>query len=262
MKQSIFNSVPEARERPAIMLFGDPHGDFRRVIRAVETHRPAAVILLGDLTPAKPLHIELESILDLTCVHFIHGNHDTDSPTCWDNLTINLDGTPLAQASLHGRATLVAGLRVVGLGGIFRRNIWYPKDDPHTVPAFMSADELRRRMRPAERWRDGVSLQHRSTIFPADFGQMMGNYFGVDLLVTHEAPSCHQHGFAGIDELSRIVRPRCLVHGHHHQDIDYQSADHPDTHWLDLPVCRPYPVYGVDQGSFLALGRDGLPMCT
>ena len=260
MNHSIFNCVPARPERPTIMLFGDPHGDYRTVIRAVETHRPEAVILLGDLTPSRPLHIELEPILALTRIHFIHGNHDTDNGTFWDHITTNLQGTSLAHGNLHGRAAMVAGLRVVGLGGIFRRSVWYPKDIPHAVPAFRSAGELRRHTKPVERWRDGVSLQHRSTIFPADLEQMVGKFFGVDLLITHEAPSCHQLGFAGIDELTRIVKPRCLVHGHHHQNIDYQSADHPDKPWLDVPVCRPYRVYGVDQGSYLALGPGGLPV--
>ena len=45
----------------------------------------------------------------------------------------------------------------------------------------------------------------------------------VDILVTHEAPSCHPHGFAALDELARFMRVVRSFHGHHHDD---QSAEY------------------------------------
>ncbi len=41
-----------------------------------------------------------------------------------------------------------------------------------------------------------------------------------DVLVTHEAPSCHKHGFAGIDVAAAACRARLVVHGHHHATYD------------------------------------------
>ena len=40
---------PPVPIRPKLMFFGDPHGDFRFVLRSVERHRPEAIVLLGDL---------------------------------------------------------------------------------------------------------------------------------------------------------------------------------------------------------------------
>lgn len=42
-----------------------------------------------------------------------------------------------------------------------------------------------------------------------------------DILVTHEAPSCHKYGFKTIDTLVHSLRVRNIFHGHHHQH--YQS---------------------------------------
>lgn len=42
-----------------------------------------------------------------------------------------------------------------------------------------------------------------------------------DILVTHEAPSCHPQGFKAIDDLARAMRVQKAYHGHHHDRIDY-----------------------------------------
>jgi len=234
--------------RPAILLFGDPHGRFKPVIRAVQQHRPRAIILLGDLTPCRPLHIELQDILHLTEIWWIHGNHDTDRAEFLDNISdVTLAATPLASRNLHGRVARVAGLQVAGLGGVFRESIWFPRDDPDAPSVFASPDALRRHMKRSERWRGGISLRHRSSIFPSDVNALAERR--VDLLVTHEAPSWHDHGFAAIDELALRIQARWLVHGHHHEDIDYQAT----RHRLRMPTACPVRGYGVDSGSLLAL---------
>jgi len=38
-----------------------------------------------------------------------------------------------------------------------------------------------------------------------------------DILVTHEAPSCHKHGFHEIDLLAQTMGVSHIFHGHHHQ---------------------------------------------
>lgn len=250
-----FNTVPlsiQPGQRPTLLLFGDPHGNFRPVVRAVQQFKPAAIILVGDLTPGRPLHIELEEILDLTEVWWIHGNHDTDQAGFLDNISdVTLAGTPLAGRNLHGRVSRVAGLRVAGLGGVFRESIWWPRADPKAPGAFASPEVLRRHMKRHERWRDGISLRHRSSIFPSEVQALAGRR--VDLLVTHEAPSWHDNGFAAIDDLALRMQARWLVHGHHHEDIDYQATHHR----LRLPTACPVRCYGVDGGSFLALPQSG-----
>jgi cytosine/adenosine deaminase-related metal-dependent hydrolase len=39
-----------------------------------------------------------------------------------------------------------------------------------------------------------------------------------DILVTHEAPSCHPYGFAAIDALARAMGVVRSFHGHQHDD--------------------------------------------
>ncbi|NYG35483.1 metallophosphoesterase family protein [Sphaerotilus montanus] len=104
----------------AIWLCGDVHGRFEHLIGAVlqppQGQRPAAIVLLGDVQAARPLELELAAILPHTEVWFIHGNHDTDSDADHDHLF----GSALAHRNLHGRVVEVAGVRIAGLGGVFR----------------------------------------------------------------------------------------------------------------------------------------------
>jgi predicted phosphodiesterase len=113
-------SIPAA---PALMFFGDPHGQFDFVISSVKKHRPEAIVLLGDIQPQRSLEIELAPIRSTAEVWFIHGNHDTDSVADHDNLF----GSELAHRNLHGRVVEIAGFRVAGLGGVFRESIWAPR---------------------------------------------------------------------------------------------------------------------------------------
>lgn len=228
---------------PALMFFGDPHGDFVPVIAAVERFEPEAIVLLGDIQARRPLHVELAPILDKTEVWFIHGNHDTDSDADYDNLW----GSELAHRNLHGRVVEIAGYQVAGLGGIFRDKIWNA-GRPIEEAAFASADALCRSMRPEVRWRDGIARRHRSSIFPEDYLQM---FLGpaADILVTHEAPAAHLFGWRAIDELAEALGVQLVVHGHHHRDIDYVGEGL-------LSAAAPFRVFGVDMGSHLEWPRD------
>ena len=109
-----------------ILFCGDPHGHFGHLIEAVQAHQPAAVILLGDLQAQRPLEDELALILDKTEVWFIHGNHDTGTEADHDHLF----GSALAHRNLHGRVVEIAGLRIAGLGGVFRGKVWTPRHRP------------------------------------------------------------------------------------------------------------------------------------
>lgn len=79
-----------------ILFCGDPHGRFEHILQAVEDTKADAVVLLGDMEAPAPLSQLLEPIRER--VWLIHGNHDTDSETSFQNLwmdrlvTRNLDG--------------------------------------------------------------------------------------------------------------------------------------------------------------------------
>ena len=227
---------------PKLIFFGDPHGDFAPVIRVVQRYRPGAIILLGDIQARRPLHIELASSVALTEVWFIHGNHDTDAELYHDNLW----RSELAHRNLHGRVATVAGYQVGGLGGVFRESIW----DTRLVmleAEFLSAEKLRRHMKPDERWRGGISLRHRSSLFPDEFMRLTQQR--ADILVTHEGLGGAVHGQPILEILAKAMGVTLAVHGHLHRDIDYAAEGR-------LPTDARFVVYGVDKGSHLAWPLD------
>lgn len=196
-----------------ILFLGDPHGRFDHVIEAVMACHPEAIVLLGDIQARRPLDIELAPILGMTDVWFIHGNHDTDSDLYYDNLF----GSALADKCLHGRVAEVAGVRIAGLGGVFRGQVWIPPEPwnylmPKDFAAHCGAGNL---------WRGGVPRKHRSTIFPSDLSVLFSEK--AEILVTHEAPSAHPHGFSVIDELANSLEVSKTFHGHHHDRRDYSG---------------------------------------
>lgn len=196
-----------------IFFCGDTHGQFDHVVQAVWEHRPAALVFLGDLQPKKPLEVVLQPILGLTSVWWICGNHDTESDADYENLF----GSALADRNLHGRVVDVAGVRIAGLGGVFRGQVWTPPGPvKHETP-----DEYAAKCGKGNLWRGGLPRKHRSSIFPADYARLTGER--TDILVTHEAPSCHPHGFDAIDELARVMGAAKVFHGHHHDRIDYSA---------------------------------------
>ena len=209
-----------------IFFCGDVHGQFQHVIDAVREHAPAAIVLLGDIQAKKPLERELEWILDETEVWFFHGNHDTDSEADYDNLF----GSQLANRNLHGRVVEVAGVRIAGLGGVFRGQVWRPPEDPN----YRSAEDFTRIQGSGNRWRDGVALKHRSSIFPDEYDRLA--QVRADVLVTHEAPRVHPHGFDAIDQLARQMQAHTTFHGHRHDRLDYSS------HWDEMG----HKAYGVE----------------
>jgi predicted phosphodiesterase len=226
-------------EKKMILMCGDVHSDFRYVLRAVAEHRPKAIILLGDIEASHPLERELESILSKTEVYFIHGNHDTDSVENYRNLF----QSQLSERNLHGRVVEIDGIKVGGLGGVFRGEIWYPTA-PESVVHYESFDEYSskstagrivtaRQARENRKYQDvscianvikgtplGKLLTHRSTIFYQDWFNLYG--LQADILVTHEAPHCHPHGFQVLTELARSMHVKHYFHGHHHDSLNYE----------------------------------------
>ncbi|KWT97704.1 MULTISPECIES: metallophosphoesterase [unclassified Variovorax] len=235
---------------PKLMFFGDPHGDFKPIIAAVQRYRPEAIILLGDVQARQPLHVELRSIRDLTQIWFIHGNHDTDSDADYDNLW----GSELADRNLHGRVVEIAGYRVAGLGGVFRGRIWNPDEPKANAPFRSRADLLRHVTRGGTvegPWRGGFARKHLSSIFLYEYEAMLG--LEADILVSHEAPAAapggayagRHIGFQAIDHLAVSMGASLAVHGHHHRAIDY-------VHEGLMSASAPFRAFGVDMGSHLA----------
>lgn len=232
---------------PKLMFFGDPHGSFDFVIRCAQKYRPEAIILLGDIQAQRPLELELAPILDLTEAWFIHGNHDTDSDADHDNLF----GSELAHRNLHGRVVEVGGYRVAGLGGVFRESIW----SPPLQPAYRSAIDRLKVIRPAERWRGGLPRRHRSSIFPDEYERLALQR--ADILVTHEGLGGHPHGWKALDDLANSLGVRLVVHGHLHQTIDYVADGR-------LDPAAGYQAFGVAPDHCLIWPRppallDGSP---
>lgn len=198
-----------------IFFCGDPHGHFEHIIDEVIVHRPAAIVLLGDVQAPEPLEVVLNPILDRTDIWWIHGNHDTDSDGDYENLF----ESSLGNRNLHGRVVEIAGVRIAGLGGIFRRQVWWAPDKP----SYPSAEAFLARCGKGNRWRGGLPRKHRSSIFPSDYYALLREK--ADMLVTHEAPSCHPHGFVAIDELAAGLGVQVAFHGHHHEHTEYSDEE-------------------------------------
>lgn len=197
-----------------LLIYGDPHGNFRELLRLVDKYSPKAVIILGDFGLKKPLEQELNSILNKTDVWFIHGNHDTDTDEQYDFLF----GSQLADRNLHGRVVDIHGVRVAGVGGVFRGKVWHPEMNDG-VPLWSRREDYMyckpsNLKRSAKRY-GGLPRQHNSSIWYEDIERLAEQE--ADILVTHEAPSCHRHGFSVFDDLAFEMGVKRIFHGHHHE---------------------------------------------
>jgi predicted phosphodiesterase len=196
-----------------ILFVGDVHAHWQPVFEAVKIHNPAAVILLGDLGLVRSLKQTVNQIAAWgISVRWIPGNHDCESSVAYDDLW-----TDAADLSLHGRIGDVDGRRVAGLGGVFRGRVWYPKEGDEEATVRTRGQLMAHKNLGNMRFRDGVPLRHRDTILPEDV-LALSEFGCADVLVTHEAPTCHEHGFGAIDNLALDLRVRLVVHGHHHRN--------------------------------------------
>lgn len=194
-----------------VLFCGDTHRDLQHILRVAEETNACAVILLGDIQSPRPLHIELAAIADK--VWFIHGNHDTDTAQDFEHLW----GSELAHRNLHGKVVVMPnGLRVAGLGGVFRQAVWYPQK---SQAVYQSSAEHARATPRQDRWHGGPHRKHWSSIYPETYNVLASQ--SADVLVTHEAPGQHPHGFGVLDALARVMGVEASFHGHQHEDIDY-----------------------------------------
>ena len=191
-----------------ILFAGDPHGNFKPLIAAVHKYRPVAVILLGDYDLAVPLESCLQEIVGLTEIWWIAGNHDFESPDKYHNLF----NSALSDKDLHLKVTEIAGLRVVGLGGIFLGRVWYPPQQPKWLGKqhYLSTQSTK------IKHIDDISLKYKSAIWHDEFEALKA--LKADILVSHEAPGSHRHGFNVIGELAATMGVKSIFHGHLHEN--------------------------------------------
>lgn len=197
-----------------IWFCGDNHSRFHHIIDAVKRHRPSAIVLLGDVQAKRPLQVELAEILSITETFWIAGNHDADTVEDHDNLFLS----ELANRNLHGRVVNVCGVRIAGLAGVFRERVWMPPGEP----THASAKEFLRVAGKGNRWRGGLPLRHRTTIFPDDYYSLARAR--ADVLVTHEAPGAHPQGHEALTLLAAAMGVQAHFHGHTHDCVNYGVA--------------------------------------
>ena len=205
-----------------LIIYGDPHGEWRPLLRACREDPPAGVVILGDCDLERPLHEQIAPLFEAgVTVRWIPGNHDVDSVEWHDRLFVDH-----ADGNLHARWCRIGDMIIAGLGGVFTEQIWYPRFE--NAPAlFATRKSLIRSLRPADRWRSELPLAMRAAIFSEDIDALSNLH--ADVLVTHEAPSTHRRGFLGIDRAAAACRARLVVHGHHHETYD---AHLPDGTWV------------------------------
>ena len=144
-------------------------------------------------------------------VRWIAGNHDKESKLWHDHLFENYP-----EGNLGSLGIWLGGMHIAGLGGVFKERIWYPRT--HSAqPLFPNRVAYMRSLPRASRWRSGLPLKMRDTIFPDDVEKLRA--LRADVLVTHEAPSTHRFGFVEIDRAAELCRARIVVHGHHHRSV-------------------------------------------
>ena len=201
-----------------ILFIGDPHGEWLTIVERVLRHRPSAIVLLGDMDLERPLEVEMAKVIDAGIeIHWIPGNHDGDRDHWHDYLF----ESALADRNLNARVVEIAGLKVAGLGGVFRGRIWHPLDQG-PQPRWRRREDYLATLPKSERWREGIPRAHRASVWFEDYELLWDQR--ADILVTHEAPTSlirdgRQLGFEVLDDLGAAMGAR-LIHGHHHHDYD------------------------------------------
>jgi predicted phosphodiesterase len=230
----------------SIVFVGDLHRrwDYLEDGLAALDRLPDAAVLLGDMECDAPLDVLAAPLLRRgVAVHWIFGNHDYDGgPEMWANLAAPERNPLTSHGALHARVAEVGGLRVAGLGGVFRRRVWEPPAPPRLgrrAELAADLDTLDASWSPAQRQALGEALAAMA-IWSEDWEALLGQR--ADVLVTHEAPSSHPAGAAALEDLARGLGARLIVHGHHHVNALSVAPD-------GLRVLGVAAGWGVDPGG-------------
>lgn len=191
-----------------ILFAGDCHGDFVPVIE--EAGEASGVVLLGDQEPLSDLAAELgPGVAEKTW--WIYGNHDSDYADYMKH------HESMADRNLHGKVIEIDGVRIAGLGGVFRAKKFEVDQTTRLAEVDLDCPQDYR-----EAW---IKLRRGGRAYPADFTSIFPDDLKsllalaghVDVLVTHEAPESHPLGFKLIGDIARAMGVRMLIHGHHHE---------------------------------------------
>lgn len=222
-----------------VVVYGDPHGEWRPLLRECRENPPEGVIILGDCDLGVPLRRQLAPLFEAgIAVRWIAGNHDKDSEEWYDRLFADHP-----EGNLHARSCSMGGLVFAGLGGVFKERAWYPRFED-TLPKFEGRAAFLKALPRTDRWRGGLPLRMRDAIFPEDVAAL--EKLRVDVMVSHEAPSSHRLGFVGVDKAARACRARLVMHGHHHEEVFGRLPDGTE-------------VTGLAKAQVLRLSREDVP---
>jgi Icc-related predicted phosphoesterase len=208
--------------KQSLVVYGDPHGDYRPLYDECSKRHTDAVLIVGDMTgdPAKgeevrPIADDLRPLIEEGIkVLWIPGNHDANSVK---QFRATFESLP--EANLHGRVeTILGGLRVAGLGGVFRGKVWFPRYNYEQPSRYDTHEALAADTPREDRWRGGIPTRHYASIFKSDAEAIRKQ--GADILITHEGLSSIRHGFAGLDDLANDMDVKVVFHGHHHESYE------------------------------------------
>jgi hypothetical protein len=149
----------------------------------------------------------LKEIAHLTDVWWIAGNHDFETPVKYNNLF----KSAFSHRDLHLKVTEIAGLRVAGLGGVFLGRVWYPPQQPKWLGKQQYLHHQSGNIQHSD-----MSLKYKSAIWHDEFEGLKA--LKADILVSHEAPGSHRHGFRVIGDLAAAMGVKHIFHGHLHEN--------------------------------------------
>lgn len=198
-----------------IWFLGDTHSRHTHIFRALKAETPCALIHVGDIQPKMPLEQEFKNLPASVPLYWIPGNHDCDSEVDFDNT----HGSQWVNQCFDAKIIDVDGLKIAGLGGNFMGRIWHPSKPP----IFHTRAEYFKSLPRQNYWREGLPLRVRSAIWWEDYEKLWDQR--ADILVTHEAPTSHRHGFEALDQLADAMQVKLVVHGHHHERYESSICD-------------------------------------
>lgn len=215
-----------------IWFVGDVHGYFKHLAQAMldASERPSWIVFAGDIDidhkPFREILAPLWRFAPDTQIAFIHGNHDADTHENWQMMHDCGDAV-----ALHCRVVDMGGVRVGGLGGHFVGRAWMPP-----APAsFSSRSAVLKQFAKPSRGELPAPVWN-SAIFPDEVDRLAKQR--ADILITHEAPSCHRLGFEVLDDLARKLMVKRAFHGHHHDDRTAEYKAHRERLGFDAVGLR------------------------
>jgi len=196
-------------KQKSILFVGDPHGEHQHICQAIKQCKPVSTVLVGDMCYEQPIDHIFNACMQQHQLHWIHGNHDTDTQAWYDSIFMSA----WAEQNMHGKVVQVAGLNIAGLGGVFRKKIWGGQAMAK-YPSRESWQAMHKHKRFAPVYA-ASKRKHESSIWLEDYERLAEE--SADILVLHEAPTSDRYGHQALDDLATRLGVRLIIHGHHHR---------------------------------------------